>query len=154
MSESQRKPLAPTLQESCWLPRSNRSPGIARQLLRELLARMQDGERFTEHGELVLSELVTNALVHGTRRGQLVRVSFEAGRDRLWIGVEDADNRAPRLSPAPQGESGRGLLLVDQLSADWGWAPRQGLGKQVWSVLAPAGGIPEQLPLSQSALQR
>jgi hypothetical protein len=38
--------------------------------------------------------------------------------------------------PAPDDESGRGLLLVDALSHSWGVKPRQ-VGKTVWARVAP-----------------
>ncbi|MGK9460194.1 hypothetical protein ACSLFT_09195 [Streptomyces sp. G6] len=47
------------------------------------------------------------------------------------------DRRPPTVppSPCPEGESGRGLLLVDVLALRWGWTPRRPLGKTVWAEL-------------------
>ncbi|MCX4745763.1 ATP-binding protein [Kitasatospora sp. NBC_01287] len=128
---------SPTNQDHCWLMRSPQAPARARRLLRAFLPTVRGGERFAETGELLLSELVTNALVHGTRRGQLIWIGFEADEDLLWITVEDASTVPPQLRVTAEGESGRGLRLVDTLSQEWGWGPREGIGKRVWCACAP-----------------
>lgn len=86
---------------------------------------------------MLVSELVTNALVHATRHDQLIRLSLEVDEDLLWITVEDASDTLPQQRGDADGESGRGLLLVDALSEAWGWGPREGIGKQVWCVCEP-----------------
>jgi serine/threonine-protein kinase RsbW len=67
---------------------------------------------------LVVSELVTNAVQHGTGD---VRVRLLNARVRLRIEVTD-DNRAPATLRETGGDdtSGRGLLIVSVLSHDWG----------------------------------
>lgn len=125
--------------DACWLPRRDRSPAMARRLLRDLLSRVKGGERFREHGELVLSELATNAVLHGTRSDQLIWVGLRVDPDRLWIAVEDPSSAQPRLRPTADGESGRGLYLVDRLSLSWGCGPREGIGKRVWALVGPEG---------------
>ncbi|GAB2690944.1 ATP-binding protein [Kitasatospora kifunensis] len=134
MPETLDLPPAPSAQEHCWLPCSRHSPALARRLLRESLARVEGGERFLERAELLVSELVTNAVLHGTKPGQLIRLSLAADQERLWISVEDASSAPPRPHISTDGQSGRGLLLVDKLSEQWGWGPREGIGKCVWSV--------------------
>ena len=44
-------------------------------------------------------------------------------------------HQPPAAAPAahPDGESGRGLLLVDVLAVRWGWTPRHPVGKTVWA---------------------
>ncbi|MCX4750441.1 ATP-binding protein [Kitasatospora sp. NBC_01287] len=137
MPESPDTPPLPTGKDHCWLPNSRRSPALARGLLRSFLPRVRGGERFAENGELLVSELVTNALVHGTRPGRMIQLGLEADEDLLWISVEDACDTPPALSTEADGESGRGLLLVDTLSQEWGWGPREGIGKRVWCACAP-----------------
>ncbi|WP_329563829.1 ATP-binding protein [Kitasatospora sp. NBC_01266] len=137
MSETLADPPASTANVWYWLrPRAD-SPAMARRLLREFLPRVSGGELFEEKGALVLSELVTNAFVHGTRRDQLIKMGLEADPDGelLLIWVEDASHEAPQLCVAAEGEAGRGLLLVDRLSQQWGWGPREGIGKRVWSCI-------------------
>lgn len=81
---------------------------------------------------LLVSEVATNALVHGTGEVQ-VRVS---ARGQV-LRVEVADD-SPRM-PEPRSaglleEGGRGLALVESLARDWG-VHRQGAGKVVWFEL-------------------
>ncbi|MER6922178.1 SpoIIE family protein phosphatase [Streptomyces spiralis] len=82
---------------------------------------------------LVVSELVTNALVHTD--GQ-VRLDLTLVNDRLRIAVADTSPRTP-VKPTRIGweaTGGRGILLVEAVSAAWGTLPVSG-GKQVWSEL-------------------
>ncbi|MFE0376930.1 SpoIIE family protein phosphatase [Streptomyces inhibens] len=83
---------------------------------------------------LVVSELVTNAIAH--TQGE-VRLDLTLTADRLRIAVNDASPRAP-VKPATvdwEATGGRGLLLVEAMSASWGSVPLSG-GKQVWSEVA------------------
>jgi len=80
---------------------------------------------------LVVSELVTNALVHTD--GQ-VRLDLTLINHRLRISVADNSPRTP-VKPTNIGweaTGGRGILLVEAMSAAWGTVPVSG-GKQVWS---------------------
>ncbi|MEU2184146.1 SpoIIE family protein phosphatase [Streptomyces thermolilacinus] len=80
---------------------------------------------------LVVSELVTNALVH--TQGA-VRLDLTLAGDRMRIAVTDTSPRAPAKPVMADWEStgGRGLFLVEAMSASWGSVPVSG-GKQVWS---------------------
>ncbi|MFI2224347.1 SpoIIE family protein phosphatase [Streptomyces fradiae] len=80
---------------------------------------------------LVVSELVTNALVH--TQGA-VRLDLTLAGDRMRIAVTDASPRAPAKPVMADWEStgGRGLFLVEAMSTSWGSVPVSG-GKQVWS---------------------
>ncbi|MEV3968757.1 SpoIIE family protein phosphatase [Streptomyces sp. NPDC050698] len=82
---------------------------------------------------LVVSELVTNALVH--TQGA-VRVELTLAADRLRVTVSDSSPRAPAKPVVVDWEStgGRGLFLVEAVSAAWGSVPVGG-GKQVWSEI-------------------
>lgn len=80
---------------------------------------------------LVVSELVTNALVH--TQGQ-VRLDFTLAGARLRVAVSDASPRAP-VKPSNvnwDATGGRGILLVQAVSASYGSVPLSG-GKQVWA---------------------
>lgn len=84
---------------------------------------------------LIVSELVTNALVHTD--GQ-VRLDLSLVNHRLRLAVADASPRSP-VKPTSIGweaTGGRGILLVEAVSAAWGTVPVSG-GKQVWADLAP-----------------
>ncbi|MFD5912739.1 SpoIIE family protein phosphatase [Streptomyces massasporeus] len=82
---------------------------------------------------LVVSELVTNALVHTDGK---VRMDLTLINNRLRIAIADASPRSP-VRPTSIGweaTGGRGILLVEALSATWGTLPVSG-GKQVWAEL-------------------
>ncbi|MEU1668811.1 SpoIIE family protein phosphatase [Streptomyces sparsogenes] len=79
--------------------------------------------------ELIVSELVTNAIRHGTGpiRLRLIR------HDVLICEVADGSNTSPRLRHArTTDEGGRGLFLVAQLTRRWGTRYTEG-GKLIWA---------------------
>ncbi|CAL9628404.1 SpoIIE family protein phosphatase [Streptomyces sp. enrichment culture] len=83
---------------------------------------------------LIVSELVTNALVH--TEGP-VRLDLTLVNSRLRVAVADSSPRTP-VKPTSIGweaTGGRGLLLVEAMSATWGTLPVSG-GKQVWCEVA------------------
>ncbi|MEU9451078.1 SpoIIE family protein phosphatase [Streptomyces sp. NPDC048277] len=86
---------------------------------------------------LVVSELVTNALIH---TGGPVRLDLTLVDHRLRIAVADASPRSPVKPPNIGWEAtgGRGILLVEAMSAAWGTVPVSG-GKQVWADLVLDG---------------
>lgn len=90
---------------------------------------------------MLLSELVTNAVQHcHAPRDRLIFVRFQLSPDAaLRIEVHDADSEKPNPRPSPTcAESGRGLLLVQELAQSWGCCPRQGgIGKFVWCHISP-----------------
>lgn len=66
-----------------------------------------------------------------------MRLDLTLAADRLRIAVNDASPRSP-VKPASvdwEATGGRGLLLVEAMSASWGSVPLSG-GKQVWSEVA------------------
>ena len=91
--------------------------------------------RLSRLAAVIVSELVTNAVVHA--RTPMELTARLSGAD-LCLSVRDGD---PRLLASPGGgvsESagyGRGLLIVDTMSDGWGCAPT-GEGKVVWARLA------------------
>jgi anti-sigma regulatory factor (Ser/Thr protein kinase) len=98
-----------------------------------------------DDAELVVSELVTNgvqasrAMTHAA-----IRLWLASDRTRVVICVWDASPQPPvRMDAAEESENGRGLLLVEAVSAQWGWFPAKpasppaadGHGKVVWSIV-------------------
>ncbi|WP_165984766.1 ATP-binding protein [Streptomyces sp. YIM 98790] len=84
---------------------------------------------------LLASELVTNAVRHHScaDRGQLVELVLWPADGHYWVAVSDG---GPALSlapadPGPDSCGGRGLLLVDAVSAAWAVVPRPARGKSV-----------------------
>jgi anti-sigma regulatory factor (Ser/Thr protein kinase) len=88
---------------------------------------------------LCVSELATNALVHGTvaDHGFLVRLNAEDGVVRLEVHDSRRRRPEPRQSAATD-LSGRGLVLVAALADGWGVQDRTPLGKIVWSCFKVA----------------
>ena len=96
---------------------------------------------FSESTGLLISELVTNAI-------QISRLADPDAPVRLWLVSDRAQVvifvwDASPLPPLPgdvgeDAESGRGLLIVQAVSARWGWDFPPGMGgKVVWAVAGP-----------------
>jgi anti-sigma regulatory factor (Ser/Thr protein kinase) len=107
----------------------------ARRHLRELLHDWTDPEQ-VDSAVLLLSEMVTNVLVHTDAEALLLaEVSAEAGERRLRVEVTDAGDDLPhRRRPGELASSGRGLMLIELLADEWGVDPR-GKGKSIWFEL-------------------
>ncbi|NGO14189.1 ATP-binding protein [Streptomyces sp. HC44] len=131
------------------LPRHPASVGIARRRVRDHLADWghSAGETALEDAVLLVSELATNAVRHGPAsgfgRGDAhherefeVAVTALAGGS-CFIEVSDASPAQPRLRPVDdeEDESGRGMHLVEHLTAAWGVWARGGYGKTVWALV-------------------
>ena len=86
---------------------------------------------------LLTSELVTNAVRHETgQRAQAVVLAIACSRDRLRVDVHDTSRSLPAVAEVPaDAETGRGLLLVETLSDEWGFY-RTPAGKAVYFTLA------------------
>ncbi|WP_454320955.1 ATP-binding protein [Streptomyces phaeoluteigriseus] len=121
--------------------------GRARRWARSRIAGsgIEADEPLAETLILLISELVTNAVVH-TGCPAVLRLSLPgvaAGEATVRLEVADNSNRAP--VPRCVGEEstgGRGLALVDGLADRWGWSV-EGPGKRIWCELdrfAPADG--------------
>ncbi|GAB7186755.1 ATP-binding protein [Kitasatospora sp. Ki12] len=145
MSDALVTPAARAPSAFFWLPRHRASVPSARTLLQTFLHGAPGGDALTIGGGLVLSELVTNAVVHArVPRGRRIAVRFEAVCDHLRIEVHDASSDIPviRRSAGPDDPSGRGLCLVEALSVEWGYGPRlEGIGKIVWALVGPESSV-------------
>ncbi len=107
------------------------SVSAARAWVRSTLATWEL-EPMVELGELLVSELVTNALRHANGPIELTALLLD---HVVTLGVSDADQPLPRLRKAKAAdEGGRGLQLVAMLSARWGARPTAE-GKVVWCEL-------------------
>jgi anti-sigma regulatory factor (Ser/Thr protein kinase) len=83
---------------------------------------------------LVVAELAANAVRHGRVRGRSFRVRLVLCGDIVRVEVLDARvDRLPVRASEPD-EGGRGLLLVEALSREWGVDLRpDGMHKTVWA---------------------
>ncbi|MEU5956225.1 ATP-binding protein [Streptomyces sp. NPDC047525] len=88
---------------------------------------------------LCVSELATNALLHGVPPGRGFRLHLRREGDVLRVEVHDSGDGWPRLGISGEGdaESGRGLLLVAALADKWGVVERDP-GKAVWCEFVQA----------------
>ncbi|MER5974334.1 ATP-binding SpoIIE family protein phosphatase [Streptomyces sp. NPDC002055] len=160
------------------LPGNPRSPGTARGFVRRVLAGWAEAglpesgpfaERLADDAALLVSELVTNAVVHAGTEVELVcrlvpadgpggfadgaggsrdgagsvdggADGADGGAEALVVEVSDHHPARPlRGEPHPAGEYGRGLHLVGALAESWGVSYRRGL-KTVWFRLSATAG--------------
>ena len=91
---------------------------------------------------LLTSELVTNAVRH--EPGQAVMLVISCSSDRLRVDVHDTSPSWPAVADVPaDAETGRGLLLVETLSDEWGFYRTPG-GKAVYFTLVSQPAQPGQ----------
>ena len=96
---------------------------------------------------LLTSELVTNAVRHESGQGaQAVMLVISCSRGRLRVDVHDTSRSLPAVADVPaDAETGRGLLLVETLSDEWGFY-RTPAGKAVYFTLLSEPDQPDQAP--------
>ena len=113
------------------LPSTPRSAATARRETRSFIPGLPID---AEAALLIVSELVANAIQHGT--GPIdVRLAWD-GR-ALQIEVSDGDPGIERVTltpPSARYDHGRGLALTDRLATDWGTRPNV-VGKTVWATV-------------------
>jgi anti-sigma regulatory factor (Ser/Thr protein kinase) len=108
------------------------APRLARRFISETLHGWGLGD-LVDDAMLVVSELATNAVVHG---GSDFTVGLSRGDDRVRVSVADTSNDAPQPRNSELTTmGGRGLRLVDVVSVRWGHEAVHG-GKVVWAELA------------------
>ncbi len=99
---------------------------------------------FSERVELLVSELITNAINASQSMEWIfpVRLWLLADRARVLILVWDASSQSPvRIDPNAQTETGRGLLIVETTSEKWNWYFTQETdGKVVWCLVTDRPG--------------
>jgi anti-sigma regulatory factor (Ser/Thr protein kinase) len=121
----------------CWtFPADAASVGQARRAVVDALPE-GCGERMRDDVRLICSELVTNAVSHGSVGEDRVEVVAWAAEGYWWIAVGDGGDGVPRARVAAPGEiGGRGLALVGMLAAVWGVVARPVRGKAVVAGVA------------------
>jgi anti-sigma regulatory factor (Ser/Thr protein kinase) len=120
------------------LPGTPYSVQMARFYVRAALAYHGLGD-YAGNVETVTSELVSNAIVHaGARAFDLELLRLE-GTSAVVVIVTDPSPLPPvKRDPAGDAEHGRGLLVVEALSARWGWTPSDP-GKAVFAIFTREG---------------
>lgn len=114
------------------LPMDRQAPGAARRFLAEAHC-VEHSASVLDEAQLLVSELVTNAVEHGSPPVTTEVSCHECTGMR--VRVTDGSPVAPESrDAAPDDESGRGMTLVDLLSDDWGVEPTED-GKSVWFCL-------------------
>jgi histidine kinase-like protein len=134
VATAERMPVPPLV--TVELPPERTAPASCREVVAETwhqwgLAR---GEKLVQ---LLASELVTNAVVHA-RTPIWFTIRHQDGV--VGVAVRDQDPRLVARPPRgphqlPEGDPGRGLLLLETLADDWGCTPT-GDGKATWATVA------------------
>ncbi|MFF7736812.1 ATP-binding protein [Streptomyces sp. NPDC007984] len=125
------------------------SPAQARHLTRARLTGWSVCEDTCDSAELVVSELVTNAIVHTASTHIVCELLDDDDLVRIAVRDEGCAPGQPHAASRtrPEEEHGRGLLLVDALCHSWG-AHEDGPGLLVWAELprtADATDAPESM---------
>ncbi|MFN2517448.1 MAG: ATP-binding protein [Jatrophihabitantaceae bacterium] len=126
------------LQDQRTYPCEPASPGHARAYCREhlgpVMGHVADGREVVSTTELVITELMTNAINAGCS-GEIT-LELALHHNHLQVSVQDNAPGQPRVKqPSASNEHGRGLHIVATLATSWGVVPVVG-GKQVWADLA------------------
>ena len=114
------------------LPADSSAPGVARHAVAEVLG----GWANPADAILVVSELVTNAVVHGitpitlsvTRGPALARITVTSGQ-------ADLGSTPHAVDAGPDDLRGRGLAIVAAISVTWNWSVTDGL-VTTWAEVA------------------
>jgi anti-sigma regulatory factor (Ser/Thr protein kinase) len=124
----------PPITHTATLDSVARSAQSARNILRRVCGDVHIPTETVETALLLVSELVTNAVVH-SRSGPTLDIEVEP--DLMHVAVTDDAAGTPEVArDVPVlAEQGRGLLLVQNLSSRWGVNRRVPAGKTVWFEL-------------------
>lgn len=117
------------------LPCDASSAGKARRLVRRELASVDDPD-LVDAASLLVSELVTNAILHARTDIAL----FARVRDGVFRAeVSDANSTLPtQRRPSELAGTGHGLQLIEAIATSWG-VLTSGSGKTIWFELACNG---------------
>jgi hypothetical protein len=140
---AQERPAIRQPAAGCTLSSRPESVALAREFARVTLLGWGLGDLLTE-AELVISELITNALRHGLSRpgpgpagaGHPIGLRLMAQAPYLMCMVTDPSRAIPvRRGWDPDAETGRGLQVIESCCSRWGWHLLDEGGKMVWALL-------------------
>ena len=124
-----------TLRAELLLPMSSSSPSAAREFAKRSGCQ-EHALEMLDDALLLISELVTNSILHG---GPPIVLAIDCDGEGLHVRVRDGSPVLPRARDADdEDENGRGLTLVELLTSTWGVEPvadEHGTGKQIWFEL-------------------
>ena len=116
------------------LPGHVSAAGAARRFVRDALSEADLRGEVVSDVELLVSELVTNAVIHA-RSASRVTLDYEGSRVRVTV-ADESPARPELLEHRADSITGRGLFLVDQIAHRWGIdTDREPAGKRVWFEL-------------------
>jgi len=138
---------APGTFATCALSGDLLAAGVARHFTRTTLQGWDMGD-LVDNVELIVSEMLSNAIRHGLTGARdlpitpnLVGLGLLRRGGTVLCAVSDPSSDIPVVREADAfAESGRGLHLIDSLSASWGWTPPNRAGKAVWATVSAACG--------------
>jgi anti-sigma regulatory factor (Ser/Thr protein kinase) len=144
ISESIGPPVRSTVQLSAEYPSAPEAPQAARRLVADALELAGHvSATLQQDAELLMSELVTNAVIHAQPP---ISVAVQCDQSGVRIAVRDRSSALPR--PGHRSEMtglGLGLQIVAAIAGDWGVEPASD-GKTVWAKLLGAGSPTAQTP--------
>lgn len=116
------------------LPSTPYSVQMARFYVRATLTFHDLGD-YADDAETVTSELVSNAITHASASRFGLEIMRLEGCRAVAVIVTDPSPQPPvKRYPDAHITQGRGLIVVDALSASWGWRP-EAPGKAVYAIL-------------------
>jgi GAF domain-containing protein/anti-sigma regulatory factor (Ser/Thr protein kinase) len=117
------------------LPLGSEPDAVPRARRFAVAALTDQPETLVDDAALIVTELLTNAVLHGEPP---VTLRVRHLDDRIRIEVEDTGRKMPvAVRHSTEAMTGRGLPLVAALSASWGVEALSGGGKAVWAELTP-----------------
>jgi anti-sigma regulatory factor (Ser/Thr protein kinase) len=137
-----RLPQADTeaLREAFNLAARSTSAAEARHRTLAWLLRHSIDQEATEAAVLIISELVTNAVVHSGSSVVGCALRIDSGSLHIEVTDQGTGPYEPVVGePSADDVSGRGLLLVSSLSKAWGVSPAIPSGRTVWATVITTG---------------
>lgn len=130
------RPGQPTIVSTVFASAAASVPA-ARRWAGDQLRRAGVSPDLIERAELLISEIVTNAVRHAAGDRVTIRLEADSSIDSaIEVSVHDRDSKRPRpLNAGPWDPGGRGLALLEALSDEWGTRSAR-VGKWVWFRLA------------------
>jgi serine/threonine-protein kinase RsbW len=117
------------------LPHAPEAVALGRRRVRAELEQAGLTRPLLDDIEMVVSELLGNAVRHARPLGNGFLLSWRIGEDEVVVQVTDGGSRQPvrPLDGPALSESGRGLRIVDRLSREWGVCEDPPGGQTVWA---------------------